>query len=258
MKYIGSKSIPEGKVGMWAETGVSNPEAISLGRYNTNIDGTITFKKKVWDTEVSYGIVSSEFEVCIQPENIIKKVKIKIVTYDPKYIDTSELEKLIINGKKYLSRYESKYYKKEYIEKLNTLINESEKLLEKEELKKEEIDLQIKKLKPIVENPEKKEFDKTELNKILKETESLKREDYTKDSYKKVDAALGTIKKDKFASQWDVDYAVGELRKAIDNLIDRSELGKEILESEKIKGDSFSEDSWNNFQEALKEAKKSI
>ena len=47
-------------------------------------------------------------------------------------------------------------------------------------MKKEEIDLQINKLKPVVENPEKKEFDKTELNKFLKQAEAINKENYTR------------------------------------------------------------------------------
>lgn len=157
LKYIGNRNIPEGKVGIWVETGMSNPEAILLEQgWSANLDGSITLKRKTWDTEIEYGIVYDEFEEFIEPQNVIKKVKIKIVTNDPNYIDTSELEKIIIEGKEYLSYYEALYYKEEYIKKLENLIEESKKLLEKEDLKKEEIDLQINKLKPVVENPEKK------------------------------------------------------------------------------------------------------
>lgn len=235
LKYIGNRNIPEGKVGIWVETGMSNPEAILLEQgWSANLDGSITLKRKTWDTEIEYGIVYDEFEEFIEPQNVIKKVKIKIVTNDPNYIDTSELEKIIIEGKEYLSYYEALYYKEEYIKKLENLIEESKKLLEKEDLKKEEIDLQINKLKPVVENPEKKEFDKTELNKFLKQAEAINKENYTKDSYKKVECAVQNVKSqnDKFKTQSEVDFHVKELEKG-----------------------SLSEDSWTNFQEALKEAK---
>ncbi|MBW4828323.1 MAG: FIVAR domain-containing protein, partial [Clostridiaceae bacterium] len=258
LKYIGNRNIPEGKVGIWVETGMSNPEAILLEQgWSANLDGSITLKRKTWDTEIEYGIVYDEFEEFIEPQNVIKKVKIKIVTNDPNYIDTSELEKIIIEGKEYLSYYEALYYKEEYIKKLENLIEESKKLLEKEDLKKEEIDLQINKLKPVVENPEKKEFDKTELNKFLKQAEAINKENYTKDSYKKVECAVQNVKSqnDKFKTQSEVDFHVKELEKAINGLIDRSKLGKAIVRAEELEKGSLSEDSWTNFQEALKEAK---
>ncbi|CDI48806.1 Ig-like domain-containing protein [Clostridium tetani] len=269
LKYIGSKNVPKGKYGIWVETGVSNFEAILLEEYegydydydeDTNKDTKCTsviFQKKVWDTEIVYGISDDEFEEYIEPQNVIKKVKIKIVTDDPSYVDVSGLEKLIIKGKKYLN--ERQYYKEEYIKKLQDTIKESESLLEKENknIGKEEINKQIGILTPIVENPEKKEFNKTELDKILKKAQTLNKENYTKGSYKKVEFYIDYIKSkdDKFQNQLEVDICAQELKKVVDGLIDISKLKEIIVKAEKLEKGSLSDDSWTNFQNALKEAK---
>ncbi|BDR63634.1 prenyltransferase/squalene oxidase repeat-containing protein [Clostridium tetani] len=268
LKYIGNKNIPKGKYGIWAETGVSNFEAILLEEYedydededtdkNTRCTSVI-LHKKVWDTEIVYGISDDEFAEYVEPKNVIKKVKIKIVTNNSGYIDTSRLEKLIIIGKRYLSVYENQYYKVEYIKKLDNLIEESEKLLKKEDFKKKEIDVQTDKLKLVVENPEKKEFNKTEFNKALKEAENLNKKNYTKHSYKKVEDVIEMIKlqDNKFKGQWQVDLWTKQLKEAINGLIDKSKLGDAIVRAEKLKKGSLSEGSWTNFQRFLEKAKK--
>ncbi|NOH15827.1 prenyltransferase/squalene oxidase repeat-containing protein [Clostridium cochlearium] len=265
LKYIGNKSIPKGKYGIWVETGVSNFEAILLEEYedydededtdkNTKCTSVI-FHKKVWDTEVVYGISDDEFAEYVEPKDVIKKVKIKIVTDDPSYVDVSGLEKLIIRGKKYLN--EMQCYKEEYIKKLQNTIKESENLLGKENIEKEEINKQIGILTPIVENPEKKEFNKTELNKILKKVETLNKENYTKGSYEKVEFYIDYIKSegDKFQNQLEVDICAQELKKIVDGLVDISKLKEIIVKADKLEKGSLSDDSWTNFENALEKAK---
>ena len=267
LKYIGNKNIPKGKCGIWAETGVSNFEAILLEEYedydededtdkNTRCTSVI-LHKKVWDTEIVYGISDDEFAEYIEPKNVIKKVKIKIVTDDPSYVDVSGLEKLMIKGKKYLN--ERQYYKEEYIKKLQDTIKESESLLGKENknIGKEEINKQIGILTPIVENPEKKEFNKTELDKILKKAQTLNKENYTKGSYEKVEFYIDYIKSkdDKFQNQLEVDICVEGLKKVVAELVDIGNLKEVIVKAEKLEKGSLSDDSWTNFQNALKKAK---
>ncbi|AAO35351.1 hypothetical protein DP149_07850 [Clostridium tetani] len=267
LKYIGNKNIPKGKYGIWAETGVSNFEAILLEEYedydededtdkNTRCTSVI-LHKKVWDTEIVYGISDDEFAEYVEPKNVIKKVKIKIVTDDPSYVDVSGLEKLIIEGKKYLN--ERQYYKEEYIKKLQDTIKESESLLGKENknIGKEEINKQIGILTPIVENPEKKEFNKTELDKILKKAQTLNKENYTKGSYEKVEFYIDYIKSedDKFQNQLEVDICAEGLKKVVAELVDIGNLKEVIVKAEKLEKGSLSDDSWTNFQNALKKAK---
>src|SRR3712207_320495 len=124
LKYIGDMSnikIPKGRIVAWKEIGLSNPDSMSLGEYNGNEEGKITVKKKIWETEIVYIITDQWME---KDGPTIEKVKIKVVTNDENYLDTSSLEREIIKGKKYLDRFEANYYDKEYIKKLGVIVKE--------------------------------------------------------------------------------------------------------------------------------------
>lgn len=110
------------------------------------------------------------------------------------------------------------------------------------------------------------EVDKTELNRAIKQAESLKKELYTADSWDKMQEKLKAAR-DVYANpdadQPAVNLAAEELSEAIANLdlvnppaeVDKSGLKDAVNRAETLKQDGYTDSSWRWFQSALEEAK---
>ena len=108
--------------------------------------------------------------------------------------------------------------------------------------------------------------DKSELEELLKQAESIDLSIYTEESGALLEAVLseaGTVYADPEADQEAVDAAVEEVRTAMANLtekepesgVNKKELQNAISEAEKLSEGAYTEESWSVFCEALKEAK---
>ena len=110
------------------------------------------------------------------------------------------------------------------------------------------------------------EVDKTELNRAIKQAESLKKELYTADSWDKMQEKLKAAR-DVYANpdadQPAVNLAAEELSEAIANLdlvnppaeVDKSGLKDAANRAETLKQEGYTDSSWRWFQSALEEAK---
>ena len=103
--------------------------------------------------------------------------------------------------------------------------------------------------------------DKSALNDLLAEAEEKEETAYTPSSWKvfseKVDLAK-QVQLDSEASTAEVTKAVEELTNAMNGLVERAdtaELNNLIQEAELIKNNGYTEDSWNQLQTAIQEAK---
>lgn len=108
---------------------------------------------------------------------------------------------------------------------------------------------------------------KEELNKLVKDAEALKSEDYTKESWNNFSEALESAKdvaSNKKATQIEVDEVAKNLNKAMKDLklkdntvvnIDKSDLKEIIKTAENLKASDYTEASWKVFNEALTYAK---
>ncbi len=110
------------------------------------------------------------------------------------------------------------------------------------------------------------EVDKTELNRAIKQAESLKKELYTADSWDKMQEKLKAAR-DVYANpdadQPAVNLAAEELSEAIANLdlvnppaeVDKSGLKDAVNRAETLNQEGYTDSSWRWFQSALEEAK---
>ena len=103
--------------------------------------------------------------------------------------------------------------------------------------------------------------DKSALNELLAEAEEKEETAYTPSSWKvfseKVDLAK-QVQLDSEASTAEVTKAVEELTNGMNGLVERAdtaELNNLIQEAELIKNNGYTEDSWNQLQTAIQEAK---
>lgn len=103
--------------------------------------------------------------------------------------------------------------------------------------------------------------DKSALNDLLAEAEEKEETAYTPSSWKvfseKVDLAK-QVQLDSEASTAEVTKAVEELTNGMNGLVERAdtaELNNLIQEAELIKNNGYTEDSWNQLQTAIQEAK---
>ncbi|MGG7057363.1 glycosyl hydrolase family 95 catalytic domain-containing protein [Clostridium tertium] len=120
----------------------------------------------------------------------------------------------------------------------------------------------------INENEKPTEVDKTELNKSITVAESLKREDYTEESWKKFSEILTEAKailSKEDVTQEEINNIKSLLDKAIEDLkevdnenpieVDKTELNKLITMADALKKEDYTEESWKKFSEILTESK---
>lgn len=103
--------------------------------------------------------------------------------------------------------------------------------------------------------------DKSALNDLLAEAEEKEETAYTPSSWKVFSEKVGLAKQvqlDSEASTAEVTKAVEELTNGMNGLVERAdtaELNNLIQEAELIKNNGYTEDSWNQLQTAIQEAK---
>ena len=113
--------------------------------------------------------------------------------------------------------------------------------------KQSEIDAKVDEIREAIENLT---TDRTALDKILEEVESLTESDYSDDSWNKLQEVIqGT---DNLTKQSEIDAKVDEIRDAITNLTtDRTALDEILKEVAGLTESDYSDDSWNKLQEAI-------
>ncbi len=114
--------------------------------------------------------------------------------------------------------------------------------------------------------------DKTALNSLLKECESLKEEDYTEESWKKYEEALNAAKavaENEAATEEEIQNVIDNLEQAKSglkekeqgtdptppDLADKTALNSLLKEYEFLKEEDYTEESWKKYEEALNAAK---
>ena len=103
--------------------------------------------------------------------------------------------------------------------------------------------------------------DKTELNKLITEVDSLKKNDYTEATWTTLQTVLSEAKEvqsNADAVQTEVDAALQALKNAKDALelmADKTELEKFVAEVEELKKDDYTNATWIEFEAALQNAK---
>ena len=109
------------------------------------------------------------------------------------------------------------------------------------------------------------EIDFTELKKQIAAAEALKKDDYTADSWAKLEKALADAKAALNATtQKAVDDAAAALKAAIEALekkpvvVNYDELKKQIAAAEALKKDDYTADSWAKLEKALADAKAAL
>ena len=118
--------------------------------------------------------------------------------------------------------------------------------------KQSEIDAKVDEIREDIENLT---TDRTALDAILEEVESLTESDYSDDSWNKLQEAIqGT---DNLTKQSEIDAKVDEIRDAISNLekdedkLDTEELERLLDKINRYNPDCFTKESWNDLQECV-------
>ena len=181
-------------------------------------------------------------------------------------VNKSDLEKAISDGKKILEN-ESDKYTKESIDKLKNSITAGEEALLNNNLTQDQVDSIKNTIQDAISNLHEKpevKVDKTALKKIVDEVNDLSKDNYTNESWSKVEVALlqaNRVLEDKNATQEEVNSAVDKLSIAVEGLeeiknVDKSPLQELIEEVKGLDLSKYTDDSVSNLEEVLAEAEK--
>lgn len=170
--------------------------------------------------------------------------------------DKTELNKMI---KEVKALDQSKYTKASW-KVLQESLAKAEAVVANKDASQKDVDLALKELKD-AKGQLIKIANKTELNKLIKEVESLDKSKYTSASWKKMQDALTKAKvvaSNDGASQKEVDVALKELQTAKEGLIklaNKTELNKLIKEVEGLDKSQYTKASWEKMMSILKKEK---
>lgn len=210
---------------------------------------------------------ATQEEVDEATKNLAEAITGLVSQPDEPVVDKSLLENLtneIVN-----KDLQENDYTKESWDNLNNALDKAQNVLNDADVTQEEVNEALLHLYDAFNNLEKMDqgkVDKSLLEQALKDIEAqdLSKDSYTDESWKEFEKALHDAKRvldDPNATQAEVDKAVNNLMEAYVDLkekavpkVDKKELEKLVSQSEKLKENDYTEASWKDFSQALKDA----
>lgn len=149
-------------------------------------------------------------------------------------------------------------------EEYKIFVEKAQEVYEDEKATQEEVDSAVKAIQEAVKGLNYKAADYSELNKAMQEAESLKKEEYTEESWKILEEAMQKAEETKgldIREQGKVDEVAAQLKAAMKNLkekesrVEKEELYELLKAYGGYESTTYTKDSWEVFKEAYDKAK---
>ncbi len=147
---------------------------------------------------------------------------------------------------------------------VETALSKGKEVMSDENATQEEVDSAVKAIQEAVKGLNYKAADYSELNKAMQEAESLKKEEYTEESWKILEEAMQKAEETKgldIREQGKVDEVAAQLKAAMKNLkekesrVEKEELYELLKAYGGYESTTYTKDSWEVFKEAYDKAK---